>query len=374
MLVATTVGAGLFILPWIFHNAGWWRAALWLAALSALVVFAEHAYWKTLEAVDERERMVALAHNHLGREWGTLALIGVLGGMLFILMIYLALAERFLGILLPFGGRTGLFVFWALAVLPATFNIRRFAFVEGIGSLLKGLLIVAVFFSAARYGAIFESTEPLLANPLLPFGAILFSLSGWTAIEPMYEFWRARRSRAGGKRPGKADSGVRPRPPVVIAGGMAAIAALYFLFSAGILGSIGDGSFVSADTLSGLVGWPFWKVGALAALGLFALWTAYGPTSLELENALSKDLHWKPVLAFAVVALVPLFLVLSGFVNIIRAVTFAGGLFVGLQYMTIFALAERVWRPRRAVVWSMRLGALIFALAALYEIYSFVVG
>jgi amino acid permease len=362
ILAATTVGAGIFTLPWIFHNAGWLRATGWMIGLSALVIFAMYSYWKTLEAVDERERMVALARRHLGKGWGALVLAGVLGGMLFILIIYLVLAQRFFAILLPVHGTMALLIFWALAVLPATFSINRFAIVETAGSLVKGLLMLFVFFSATRYGAIFESSVSTGIDPLLPFGAILFSLSGWTAIEPMYELWRGRK-----------DSRSRPSPLVAIGGGILLIATLYFLFSAGILGSLTNGSFLSVDTLSGLAGWPFWRLGLLAALGIFALWTAYGPTALEFENALRHDLRWNPIISFAIVAILPLLIVFTGLVNIIQAITFAGAIFVGLQYMTIFALAEKVLRPRTAVVWAMRAAALVFAFAAVYEIYRFMV-
>lgn len=363
ILAATTVGAGIFALPWVFHNAGWIRTTGWLAALSALVIFAGYSYWRTLDAVGERQRLVGLAHSRLGREWGAITLVGVLGGMIFVLVVYLILAQRFFAIILPLKPVAALILFWALAVLPASFNIRRFAAFENVGTLLKCLLIVFVFFSATNYGAVFESNTPIVPDFLFPFGAILFALSGWNAIEPMYEFWK-----------GKRGVGRKTSPLAAIAGGTLVIAVLYFLFSAGILGSLINGSFLSPDTLSGLIGWPFWKIAALAILGLLALWTAYGINAREVENALHKDLHWNPTIAFATVALAPLLIVFAGFSNIIQAVTFAGAIFVGLQYVAIFVLAERVLKPRPTTKWLMRAAALIFAAAALYEIYAFVVG
>lgn len=364
MLAATTVGAGIFALPWVFHNAGWQRASGWMAILAALVVFAGYSYWRTLDAVGERQRLVGLAHSRLGKEWGTIALIGVLGGMIFVLVVYLILAQRFFAILLPLKPTAALVLFWALAVLPATLSIRRFAAFESAGTLLKCVLIVFVFLSASEYGAIFKSVSPIVPDILFPFGAILFALSGWNAIEPMYEFWRSRRGAAG--------RGVNPLGAII--GGTLAISVLYFLFSAGILGSLVNGSFLSPDTLSGLIGWPFWKVAALAALGILALWTAYGINAREVENALHKDLHWNHTAAFATVALAPLAIVLAGFSNVIQAVTFAGAIFVGLQYMVIFVLAEKILKPRSSMKWLMRLATLVFAAAALYEIYVFVVG
>jgi amino acid permease len=363
MLAATTVGAGIFALPWVFHNSGWMRATGWLLAIAALMIFAGYSYWRTLVAVGERQRLVGLARDRLGREWGILALVGVMGGVMFALVVYLVLAQRFFAILLPINSTSALILFWALAILPATFNIRRFAFFENAGTLLKCLLIVFIFFSATNYNAIFSSNTPIIPGFLFPFGAILFALSGWNAIEPMYDVWKGRK-----------DSGRKASPLAAIVGGTLTIAALYFLFSAGVLGSLTNGSFLSSDTLSGLVGWPYWKIAILATLGLLALWTAYGINALEVENALKKDLRWNPNLSFAVVALVPLLIVFMGFSNIIQAVTFAGAVFGGLQYMTLFTLAERVLQPRPAVKWLMRLAALIFAAAALYEIYAFVVG
>lgn len=368
MLAATTVGAGIFTLPWVFHNAGWMRATGWLVALAALVIFAGYSYWRTLDAVGERQRLVGLARTHLGRGWSVLTLVGVLGGMVFALVISLVLAQRFLAILLPLRPSAALVLFWALAVLPVTFNIRRFAILENAGTLLKCLLVVFIFFSALNYGGILESSAPIVPDVLFPFGALLFALSGWNAIEPMYEYWKGKRDGSGN------DVGRAASPLGAIAGGTLAIAALYFLFSAGILGSLTNGSFLSPDTLSGLIGWPFWKIATLAVLGLLALWTAYGINALEIENALRKDLHWNPTLAFGAVALAPVIIVFSGFTNVIQAITFAGAIFVGLQYMSIFALAERVLQPRPAVKWLMRLAGLVFALAALYEIYIFVVG
>jgi amino acid permease len=362
LLAATTVGAGIFTLPWIFHNAGWQRASLWLVALSGLVIFAGYSYWRTLDAVGERQRLVGLARTHLGREWGTLALLGVVGGTMFALVVYLILAQRFATILLPLRPMAALILFWGLAILPATFSIRRFALLENIGTLLKCALIVFVFLFAANYSTIFSSNVPFISDPFFPFGAILFALGGWSAIEPMYELWKSRGS-----------SRSKASPLRAIASGTFAIAFLYFLFSAGILGSLGNGSFLSPDTLSGLIGWPFWKMAALAALGLLALWTAYGINLLELENALRKDLNWNPTVAFGVVALTPLLVVLSGFSNVIQAVTFAGAIFGGLQYIIIFALAQKMVAAKSWVKWLMRSSGLVFALAALYEIYAFVV-
>jgi amino acid permease len=369
ILAATTVGAGVFALPWVFHNAGWMRATGWLVALATLVIFAGYSYWRTLDAVGERQRLVGLARTHLGREWGALTLVGVLGGMIFALVIYLVLAQRFVAILLPLRPVAALILFWALAVLPATFSIRRFAILENIGTLLKCLLIVFIFLSATNYSAMFASDTSIVPNFLFPFGAILFALSGWNAIEPMYEFWKNKRGGVGGSA-----GGGRVSPLGAIAGGTFAIAALYFLFSAGILGSMTNGSFLSPDTLSGLIGWPFWKIATLAALGLLALWTAYGINAREIENALHKDLRWNHIAAFATVALLPLIIVFVGFSNIIQAVTFAGAIFAGLQYMAIFALSEKVLKPRPVTKWLMRLAGLVFALAALYEVYIFVVG
>jgi len=367
MLAATTVGAGIFALPWVFHNAGWQRATGWLAILTTLVAFAGYSYWRILDAVGERQRLVGLAREQLGRGWGFVTLLGVVGGVIFALVVYLILAQRFLAILFPLRSTAALVLFWGLAVLPLTFNLRRFAILENAGTLLKCLLIIFIFFSATNYGAVFESNTPIVPDFLFPFGAILFALVGWNAVEPMYEFWKGRQIGSGRGQAG-------PSPLRAIVGGTFVIAILYFLFSAGILGSLTNGSFLSPDTLSGLVGWPFWKVATLAALGVLALWTAYGINALEAENALRKDLRWNSNVAFAVIALAPLFVVLSGFNNILLAVGFAGGVFIGLQYMTIFTLAERVLRPQPLVKWIMRLAGLIFALAALYEIYSFVVG
>ncbi|RJP44927.1 hypothetical protein C4587_01395 [Candidatus Parcubacteria bacterium] len=359
VMAGTTIGAGMFALPYVFDRAGWLLGAAYVFAAVISVTAIHYLYFRALETVGERNRLLGLVRNTFGNTGFYPAFFVVVVGLLLALVVYLILGTEFLRVVMPqLDGGYALFLFWAASSLPLLLGLRGLAKIEIFGALIMGAIILAIFFfsltAAAPAREFFQPREIFL-----PFGPVLFALAGWTAVEPIYEL---------------ISSGPRTRRGALIAllgAGTLAAAVLYFLFIEGALRlSLPS---VSPDGISALLRLPDWGKQGAGLLGLFAIWTSFVPIGLEVANELEKDMKLPKVVGLSVVVAVPLALVLLGLDNFIRAIGLAGGIFLGLQYVCIIAIGARIVPMNR--ISRLFFGALgiMFLLAAAYEIHYFVI-
>lgn len=359
VIAATTLGAGMFALPYVFQESGWFVGIFYLVVLSAAVIWTQIIYWQTLAVADKKGRLLGLTRAHLGNFGYYAGSISILAGLVLALVIYLILGNQFIKLFwLGVNGTISLFSFWFISVLPLLFTERRVLWFETMGVFFMAAIIFLIFFSALPGNGL--NSAPLfdVNNLFLPFGVILFSLAGWTAIEPLY-----RDSRA----PGAG----RMAPVRALSWGVVSVALLYLLFTWGIFSSA---PVISTDTVSGLYGWPNWKLALLGILGLFALWTSYMPIALEIKNALAVDLNMNPRLSLYSVVFTPLILVIIGLSSFLKVIGLAGGVFLGLQYVLIILVGKKVLQFSGGKKFLSNLLIAVFLLAAVYEVYYFAIG
>src|SRR3989344_699027 len=146
VMTATTVGAGLFSLPYVFLRSGWLTGIFYLAALSAALAFVHRLYFRVLEKEGGDERLLGLALMHLGRFVRLWGLLSIQGGLILALVIYLLLARGFSEMLFPGSGNLGLALFWLAGSLPLVFGLRRLIAAEILGAVMMAGMILAVFF------------------------------------------------------------------------------------------------------------------------------------------------------------------------------------------------------------------------------------
>ncbi len=358
VVVAATIGAGIFALPYVFIKAGLWTGIFYLIIMSAVIIFAHILYWRTLESAGGERRLLGFAKNYLGTSWFSVGFVAVVAGLILALVIYIILGGRFLRIFIPsLSEQIAAILFWLASVLPLLFKEKKIVFLETLGALCIAVAIFYIFSGGGWRG--FPNALAWDINDLfLPFGVILFSLAGWTAIEPLY----VSSQRGGSSGPYWKQS---------LALGTIASAALYLVFVFGVLGTA---PWVAPDTISGFLGVPGWQKFVLAVLGLFAIWTSYEPIALEIKHALQNDLKWKRVPALVFVAFAPLILVFAGLDDFLKVVGLAGGVFLSLQYLLILLVARRVLRLPGFQNSALSVASLVFILGAIYEVYYFVVG
>lgn len=355
IIIAATIGAGLFTLPIIFKQAGWGTTTAYLVVFSGVLTYAHSLYWRTRVAEKTDLSLLGLVRKEFGPRTQKVAFLAIVGGLILTLVIYLILGAKFLGLLFPLEGWPA-FIFWILASLPLLFSIKRFAELENLGTVLKAGIIIIIFFAALNPGALFSTPSFEAGKAFLPFGAILFALAGWTAIEPAMA------------AAGEEKFGTKTKWLLVL--GTVISATLYLFFVMSIFGSANS---ITPDTISGLAGWPVWRRWAILALGIFATWTAYLSISLEAKNSLGKGSNWKDSSAVAAVVFGPLLLLWAGLDNLMGAIGLTGGLFLSVQYIFIILLAKKKLKLCGFEDFASAFLVAVFLVGALYEIYYFAV-
>lgn len=356
VVAAATVGDGIFALPFVFYQSGWLLTFFYVAVLGVFVSTAHVVYLKTLEKEGEKKRLLGLTKLYLGSGGFWAGFVAIVLGLLLTLVAYLLLGTQFIHLLIPgIRMRYAFAAFWILMSLPLFLADKYVLDLELVGIVCTTGIIALIFFTALP-NVLFAGV-PMVSwsNIFLPFGAVLFSLAGWTSIEPAYE------SRKGSRKwdPWKA-----------LAAGTAFAALLYILFAAGILGSA---SVITPDTASGLANWPIWKKDLLAILGLVAVGTVYLPISREIKNSLEKDLKWGGIVPRAAIIFFPAIMIALGFNNFLVVVGIVGGLFLSTQYLLIISVGRRALKLSAGKKFFLDLVAAAFIIAAVYEVWSFIV-
>lgn len=365
-LSATTIGAGVFALPYVFNRAGWLVGLLFLIVLSLIVIFAQRLYFRVIEKTGGATKLLGLIKEKLGVKFFTVGFVSIILGLLLSLTAYLLIAQNFVKLIFPdLDSNLAILIFWGLGTIPFLFRLGKLVLIELFGAVVMFFIIFYIFgFSLNSGGDIFSISAISGADFFLPFGVVLFSLAGWTAIEPIFD------SR---KKSAKA----HPRGfSLSISLGTILSAIFYILFVVAIFGlatESGSVGAISEDTLSGIVGWSPLMLGVMGVLGLFALWTSYLPISLEIKNSLERDLGWSPFLVFTILAGVPILTAIFGIKDFVSVLGLAGGIFLAVQYILIILVSRKVLVLKRFEKFLASLVVLAFILAAIYEIYYFVI-
>ncbi len=358
LLLATTIGAGVFAIPYTFSKSGWLLGILYISLASSLIFSVHLIYWQVLRRADHKGKLLGLIRKHFGKAGYYSAFLIIIGGLTLTLVVYLILARGFIALIFPEAGMKEFILFWLISSLPIILSLKRLIPLELLGAVLMAGIILFIFVTAPTYGILERVPAFNFKNILLPFSPIIFALAGWTAIPTIYEYAKKTKSL-----------GARPPARALLAGTFFA-ATLYVIFTFAILGST---KTITPDAISGLGGWPSWKLALLGALGLFAIWTSYVPIGLEIKSSLEESLKWSKNWSFSLVLFLPIALLLLGLNNFLAVMSLVGGVFLGLQHWFIVSLGRKVLSlPKGGKVFSNFL-AIVFVLAAVYEVYRFVI-
>lgn len=347
-LLGTVIGAGIFALPQAAYLSGWPYFLAELLLLAVLLGYVHNLYARVLDKNKEKN-LLGLLSQKLGWGWFYLGAIGIFGGMLAALTGYLILGGEFLHVMWP--GLTPLTaagIFWIASSLPLFLRTKTFLSLESWGAFIMGLLILGI----GAYGFMGGANHSPQSGPyslVLPFGAIVFALAGWTAVEPIVK-----------------DLGPKGKKAKLFFLGSVIIALLYAFFVFGVLRSAEK---ITPDTVSGL-GWGAKALFMVGLLGIFAIWTSYLPSALEIKNSL-KFARMPKGLGFMIFLLLPLIFVAYGVNDFLKVVSVGGGIFIALEYLLILRLGTKVLRLKFWEKFLIFLSAAVFLSGAAYEISFF---
>lgn len=329
LLAGTIIGAGVFILPFVFAQAGVLTGLAYLVFFTWLV-FAVHAMYADVVARTEGDhRLVGFSGLYLGI-WGRrIALVINFIGLLLALVVYLILGGRFAHLIWPLPIGSLVFLFWALGTLMIFWKIRRLALGELLATISMILLIVLLVsssFARNDFSLLLDFSRfslPLVSLPniFLPYGAILFALWGRTAIPPLVRMLKGKISAELLKK--------------TILAGVFISALVYLFFVFGVL-NYSVRLPITEDALSGLLMvLPAGLVWLIGLLGLLALFTSYAVIGRNIYQGLTLDVKANKLVAGLGVALIPMLIYLAGFRSLISLVGVVGGIFIAAEGILI---------------------------------------
>ncbi len=326
------IGAGMFSMPFEFYSAGLPVGFFYLFFFGAVFAVVLLLYADVILRTAERHRFVGYAKIYLGNFGFWTSVVTTAIGLILVLTIYLILSVSFLRLILPdINFLTAVAVFWITASIFIFLRIERLANSEFFVTVAMILIVSLIFlYPLLKGGYAVDYSRIDFSRVLLPFGPVLFSLAGRSAISSIVDYFNKNQIPAAAiKKP--------------IAVGTLVPAAVYVLFVAGIL-RIAPG--VSEDAVSGLVGYlPSFFLGVVGILGLLSLWSSYTIIAREIKGIFSYDFRMPQIPAIILVVFLPLALYAAGLQNFLQLISTAGGIFLALESILVILMWRALKTP-----------------------------
>jgi len=331
-LIGTIVGAGVFGIPYVIAKSGIAPGFFYFFILGGTVLLIHLFLGEIVLRTKGRQRLIGYSQKYLGK-WGKLLItIAVILGATGALLAYLILAGEFLEILFfPYTNLTSFYFSLIFGVVLSYFIFRGMKLIaptELFTNLLFFLVIFIIFSLCLPKINLSNLSLFNLPDIFLPYGVILFSLVGWSAIPEIVEILKTAEEKKSLKK--------------ILILGTTIVIVFYVLFAVGIIGITGGKT--STDALSGLIPFLGGKIIFLGALaGLITLADSFLILGLYLRNTFIYDLKISKNLAFLTACGIPLILFLIGFRSFIGTIGFVGtvlGVIEGIIIVLIFKKAK----------------------------------
>lgn len=368
LLIGTTIGAGMFGLPYVMSRSGYVIGLGYLLALGIIVIILNLAYGEVILSTDGIHQLPAYVERYLGKRWKLVALLSMFIGLYGALTAYIIEAGSLLHDLLApwLGGdvlwyRLGFFVLLSSAL---AFGLRVVTTVEKIVvvGVLALIVVLAIFGSPYIVFEHLITADPV--NFFLPFGVVLFALAAASSIPDMHRILL--------KQPQLLKRSI-------IIGTIIPIVA-YVLFVTVVVGITGPDTTQSAVIgLGRVLGQPVLVLGAV--FGVLAMSTTFLALGQALREVWRYDLkqgHWA---AWWCVVLPPLLIVSLNVLSFVQILGICGALIGGLDGIVIMRMHRHVQQHRQELPqyhlpqssWLHWVVYVTFGVGIAYELFSVIV-
>lgn len=332
-LIGTIIGVGIFEVPYATASVGVGLAAFYFVLLAAVQLLQHLFYAEAAIASPEKARLPGLAKRFIGSRAGRVAGFATVLSYWGSLLAYIVAGGTFLHALLapllsgsPFVYRLAWATVGSVIVWFGLAFVSELDFWATLG--LIGAMFV-IFFWAAPHVSLENFRLFSSGDPFMPYGIILFSLSGFPIVAEMQEI-------VGGDR--------RRYRAAIIVGSLVA-AALTAGFAFLIYGV--SGVRTTSDTVTGLRAAMGGGISFVAALfGFLAVATSFLASAQNLKHTFIYDYRLSGRTAWLATVSLPVGLFLLGAQDLSAIVSFTGAVFGGLQAFIIAWLYVRVTRAK----------------------------
>ena len=353
-LVGTTVGAGIFSLPYVFLKAGFLIGLLEFIAIVAAVLLIQLIIGEIALRTKGKKRFIGYAEQYLGHKWKLFVTIATLLGGVGVLLVYIILAGRFLSFIISQSAASSSLIFFAVWFLFILAKPKMFGKTELIFSF--SIISIIILISSFNIGYIdfnnFKSFN--IDNILLPYGVILFAIAGYYVIPEMEDI---------------IGTSKRKLKNAIIYGTLIP-AAIYLFFIFIVLGV--SGNLTSPDAISGLASALNSKVVLLLGsfLGLLAVSGASLSYGIYIKETLWYDFKINKWLAWFLVGAAPLALFLAGARNLIMVIGIIGALFFAFQAVVVLLIHKKSKSSEIKPDYEVNLPGFVYYLIGLVAIFG----
>ena len=354
IIAGTVIGVGVFGLPYVAAQAGFAVTAAYLVWGTVTAILASLVFGELMYRSRHLHRVPGYVADYLGPKWGrvvfTSATVGLLGGQLVYLLVGGHFLHQLLGPIL--GGGEWTYV--------AAYAVAGSLIIYSSGRVLAGSELVMLPFMLVAMGSIVGVASSLadwtrlipiqLSQVLLPYGVVMFSIWGISAVGETRDYLGARHARL-------------LKPAVVTSYVICAVA--YLAFTASVLAATGPAT--TPDALGGLR--DRLGVGVIAPFYLFGIlttFTSYISIGQTIKKIFVYDARWPSAGAWLLTATVPLALVAAGFTNFLLVMGLIGSVTLGVDTIALLAAYLRARRraPARVLPYRLRLRPAVLAVVA----------
>ena len=351
-LVGTTIGAGIFSLPFAFFKAGFIIGLLEFVVLVAAVLLIQLIIGEIALRTKGEKRFVGYAQEYLGYGWKLFVTISTLLGGVGVLLVYIILAGRFLSFLISQSAALSSLIFFAVWFLFILAKPKMFGKTELIFSF--SVISIIILISSFNIGYIrFDNFKGLdIGNLLLPYGVILFAISGFYVIPEMEDIVGTQK---------------RKLKKAIICGTLIP-AAIYLFFIFIVLGV--SGNLTSPDAISGLADALNSRVILLfgSFLGLLAVSGASISYGIYIKETLWYDFKINKWLAWFLVGAAPLMLFMLGVRNLVTVIGIVGALFFAFQAIVVLLIHKKSKSSEIKPAYEIKLPDFVYYLIGLLAI------
>jgi len=337
----TTIGVGIFSLPYLASRVGFPIMLAYFAVLGILVGIIHIIFGRLAVATPDFKRLPGFARVHLGK-WGEKAsLVSSLLGTYGAILAYIIVGGDFLkSVLYPLlkiqNNDFYAFLYFAAGALMIFFGIKIIAQVETWSLIFFFAVMIMIFmqvYPIIKTEYLIFPAEPLNAyNFFLPYGAVLFSLWGAALIPEVEEMLGKDKNLL------KKVIPIATLIPILI----------YAFFVYLILGMTGPATTESALTgLKSFLGEGMFTLVLL--LGILTTFTSFITLGLTLKRVFWYDLNISKNKAWALTCLPPIFIFLLGLKSFITVISLGGGAMLGVDGILILLMYRSMAKKKNDV-------------------------
>lgn len=358
------VGVGIFGIPFVTAQAGFLVGLFYLVLMTGVLVLIHLFYGEISLRTADDHGLVGYASKYLGPAGKKFVGVIIVFEFYGALLAYIIAGGKFLNIIFSrfLGGDEAVWalVFFAIGSLIVLFGLKAVGSSELFMAFFL-IVIAAIFiFKGIPLAKISNLPSVNWANFFLPYGVVLFALTGGAAIPEIKQILKGQEHQL----------------KKIIILGTVVPAVIYALFAFSVVGVTGEAT--SQDAITGLVPHFGTRVILLGAVfGFLTVISSYLVIASNLGRIFSIDFGIKRSLSMFLVFSVPIFayfFLISDFVLVIALVGSIAGGFEGIVTILIYRRAKKL--GDRQPEYNLQLNRIfIFGLILLFTlgiIYQFV--